>query len=665
MEGEFERAGGPAAGRRARDVIGERLRLEQERFSFALRAADIVAWEWDPETDEIVWFEEGLQRLGLEREAFQTAAAYFAAIHPEDRRRVETAVESALRGESEYDEELRLLRPDGSILWCVDRGRLVQVEPHGSPRLSGILIDITERKRKEAQVDALDAALARRAEELQVVLDVLPVGVFIAEDASCSVIRSNPAGAAMLGIAPDVNASKSGAEAERLPFRVLREGVEIPPDELAMQRAARTGAPVRGDEVVVERDDGTATSLVIDAIPLFDERERVRGCVGALVDITERKLAELVRDEEARRKDEFLATLAHELRNPLAPIRTALELLRLTGVAEAQRPPLEVIARQVEQLSRLVDDLLDVSRITRGKVELRKAWVEVATVVERALETSGPALGAAGQHVHVELPGEPLYVCGDLTRLSQIVGNLLNNAAKYTGAGGNVWVAAGRRGEEVTITVRDDGPGIAPEVLPRIFELFAQGDTSLERAQGGLGIGLTIAKQLAEMHGGRLTVSPGDRRGSEFTIWIPYDADHARAEAPPSPGAARAAAAPLARRVLVVDDNRDAADTLAALLELSGHEVKTAYGAREALEVSPEFRPEVVFLDIGMPEMNGFEVARRLRQHPQTREALLVAMTGWGQEEDRRRGREAGFDHHLVKPVSPESVDDVIRRARL
>jgi signal transduction histidine kinase len=343
------------------------------------------------------------------------------------------------------------VRPDGSILWCVDRGRLVQVEEGMPPRLSGILVDITERKRREAQVRALDTALARSAEELQAVLDVLPVGIFIADDASCSVIRSNPAGAAMLGIGPNVNVSATRPGAEALPFRVLRDGVEVSPDGLAMQRSARLGAPVRDDELVVERQDGATTIITIDAVPLFDGDARVRGCVGAFIDITERKLAERARDEEARRKDEFLATLAHELRNPLAPIRTAVEVLRLAGeVDHRQANALDVIARQAEQLGRLVDDLLDVSRITRGKVELRKAWVEVATIVARALETSGPALRAAGHDVHVDVP-EGLRVWGDLTRLAQIVDNLLSNAAKYTGSGGNVWIEAARRGSEISV----------------------------------------------------------------------------------------------------------------------------------------------------------------------------------------------------------------------
>jgi signal transduction histidine kinase/ActR/RegA family two-component response regulator len=661
MGGDLERSGGPEH-ERTNETLAEQLKLERERLAFTLRVAGIVAWQWDPVVGTLTHSTDPSLFLRLDPdEPIRSAADFFDRIHPDDRARFEAAVRETLLHGGDYEEEFRVLRGDGSTLWCVDKGRRVEDEP-GKPHLAGIFVDITERKQREEEVRRLNTELARRAHELQTVLDVLPVGVFIAEDASCTSVRANPAGAAILGIAPHANASKSAPEADRLPFRLMRDGRELAPDELPMQRSARTGETIRGEELQILRADDAALELTGDAMPLFDEHQRIRGCVGAFIDVTEHKRLDAARAEEARRKDEFLATLAHELRNPLAPIRMAVELVRRRGpITPRQEPALGIITRQVEQLTRLVDDLLDVSRITRGKVELRKEWVDLRSVVARALEGVQPALEVSNHRPQLELPTQPLHVHGDPTRLSQALGNLLHNATKHTPPGGHIALSMKQQGTEVAITVRDEGAGIPPEVMPRIFELFTQADTSLERSHGGLGLGLTIAKQIVELHGGSIdATSEGVGRGSEFTIRLPYEAPRAE---PVRPRASRAAVgAAVERRVLVVDDNHDAADSLAAVLEFEGHEVRTAYGAREALRASRSFRPEVVFLDIGMPEMNGLDVARRLRQQDESRHAHLIAMTGWGQEADRRRAKAAGFDDHLVKPVTPEAVAEVLAR---
>jgi signal transduction histidine kinase len=363
-----------------------------------------------------------------------------------------------------------------------------------------------------------------------------------------------------------------------------------------------------------------------------------------------------------RRKDEFLATLAHELRNPLAPIRNAVELLRSIGPKDT--PPSwapDVIDRQVRQLVRLVDDLLDVSRITQGKVTLRKEPVDLATVVGLAVETSRPLMSARRQELTLEMPSTLLPLQADPARLAQVVANLLNNAAKYTPEGGRIHLGLETQGQEALLCVRDTGLGIAPELLPRIFDLFTQGDRSLARSEGGLGIGLTLVRTLVEMHGGTVSVrSGGPGKGSEFTVRLPL-----APEAAPSPHrAARVDGPAFARRILVVDDSVDNADSLARLLGSCGHDVRTAYDGLAALAVAREFQPEFVFLDIGLPRMDGYEVARRLRAEPGFEAATLVALTGYGQEGDRRQAEEAGFDTHLVKPADLHALRALLANGR-
>jgi CheY-like chemotaxis protein/nitrogen-specific signal transduction histidine kinase len=391
--------------------------------------------------------------------------------------------------------------------------------------------------------------------------------------------------------------------------------------------------------------------------PLRDADGAVNRVVALCEDVTEQRrlVNELI--EADRRKDEFLATLAHELRNPLAPLRTAVQLLRRTDPPSPEpRRALDVIDRQVQQLVRLVDDLLDISRLTLDKLELRKERVTLATVVQAAVEASQPLIEQRGHELTVTLPPEPVALNADLTRLAQVFLNLLNNAAKYTERGGRIQLTAEREGGDVVVRVRDSGMGIAADMLPRVFEMFTQVDRSLDRSQGGLGIGLTLVKRLVQMHEGSIEArSEGPGRGSEFVVRLPVAIE-------PSLGAERASGegeqpAPTSRRrILVVDDNRDAAQTLAELLELAGNDLRTAHDGCEAVEVANEFRPALVLLDIGLPRMNGYEVARSIRGQPWGKRVVLVALTGWGQEEDRHRSREAGFDHHVIKPVEPDAL---------
>jgi signal transduction histidine kinase len=384
-------------------------------------------------------------------------------------------------------------------------------------------------------------------------------------------------------------------------------------------------------------------------------------------EVSERARAEAALKEADRHKDEFLAVLAHELRNPLAPIRNAVEIMRRSALTDPQLSwSRDVIERQVKHLTRLVDDLLDVSRITRGNINLSRESVAVSTIVARAIETIQPLIAEQRHELIVEVTDESLEVEGDLTRLTQVLGNLLNNAAKYTDPGGSIAVSAHRANTDVEIRVRDNGIGIPPELLPRLFQLFTQVDGAAHRAQGGLGIGLALVRQLVQMHGGTVTAySKGPGHGSEFLIRLPLRVRVYR-EAAAALGTAtvphRDGVARKGHRILLADDNRDALDSLATLLQCDGHEVHTAADGAEALEVAAECHPDVVLLDIGMPKLDGYEVARRIRAEPWGKATILIALTGWGQDEDRRRSREVGFDSHLVKPLDPEALSTLLAR---
>jgi PAS domain S-box-containing protein len=397
--------------------------------------------------------------------------------------------------------------------------------------------------------------------------------------------------------------------------------------------------------------------------------EGSRKVVVLFTDITERRRTELelrrLADdlaEQDRRKTAFLATLAHELRNPLAPIRSGLQLMRRTrsdptAIARVQ----DIMDRQLDHLVHLVDDLLDVARITRGQVELKPALVNLADVLHAAVETSMPLIEAARHRLDVRLPPEPLMLYADATRITQVVSNLLNNAAKYTPRGGHIVLAAERDGDQALIAVSDNGIGIPPESLGEVFQMFTQVAHAAQHMPGGLGIGLSLVRSLVELHGGTITAaSAGTGTGSVFTVRLPLARNAPAADTAPASGPAQApAVCPL--RLLVVDDNRDAADTLAALLSVMGHDVVVAHGGHQALRMLDGLQPDAVFLDIGMPGMSGYEVATAVRRDPRNDGVMLVALTGWGGAADRARTAEAGFDAHLTKPATVTAIESVLR----
>lgn len=441
------------------------------------------------------------------------------------------------------------------------------------------------------------------------------------------------------------------------------DGTPITHDQCWMALALSNGREYNGHEIVIERPDGQRRTTLAYASPISDEEGTVLGAVNVLVDISDRKRAEDALKEADRSKNEFLATLAHELRNPLAPIRAAVKILQLKSkITPESQAALEVIERQTRQMTRLIDDLLDIARITSNKLELRRERIDVSEVFRAAVETSRPLIEQRGHKLVVKAPAEPLHIDGDLVRLAQVVSNLLNNAAKYTERGGRIWLAAARQGNQALIKVRDTGMGIAPEVLPQIFEMFSQADRGASGSPGGLGIGLTLVKRLVEMHGGTISIeSEGRGKGSEFLVRVPMAIFQTKQPdvlsiTKQEPGIR--SGPPI--RILVVDDNQDSADSLGLLLKLLGNDVRIVHDGPAAVEVANEFEPRVVLLDIGLPTMNGYEAARQIRQLSWADRAVLIAVTGWGGADDRERSKQAGFDHHLVKPVDPDVLTQLL-----
>jgi PAS domain S-box-containing protein len=422
-------------------------------------------------------------------------------------------------------------------------------------------------------------------------------------------------------------------------------------------------------ELTARARDGKETVVSYNATTFHDRDRKLRGVFAAARDVTERKRYEQSLQEADRRKNEFLAMLAHELRNPLAPMRNALQIMRLKASREVQRPEDEAIQsasammeRQVGQMVRLVDDLLDVSRISRGKIELRRERIDLASAAHHAVEAARPQCKSMDHTLTVAVPPKPIFLNADPTRLAQVLGNLLNNACKYTDKGGQMHLTVEREGNQAVIRLRDNGIGIAADQLPRIFEMFVQIDTSLERSVSGLGIGLTLVKSLAEMHDGTVAVhSAGVGQGSEFVVRLPIALESP--EPPPVPTIGKPMTT-IPRRILVVDDNQDSATSLAELLELIGHKTHIAYDGLEAVEAAATFRPEVVLLDIGLPKLNGYDACRKIREQPSGKGIVLIALTGWGQDEDRNKSKAAGFDAHLVKPVDYAALMKLLAELR-
>ena len=655
------------------------LRERDERLRLSLEAGGLGTWEWTLPTGRIIWSPSLEAIHGLLPGTFDgTFAAFEAAVHPDDRAQVRASVRAALeRGEDRT--EYRVIRPDGAVRWLEARG-IAFYDAAGRPeRLVGVCADVTDDKQADARVAFLgeiarsitssldlDTVLRRVVEGAQALTGGDGAAVFLRDAQSATMLPRHRVG----------------------PWWRDFDTLRITPDRGIGGAAMTTGRPVRtddygndprapGDFRAVGEPPGTMAVMVVPVVvgteaagllyvmnrtprPFTDEDEVicVRLAEQTAVAIQNARLfgrQETARAEaEAanRSKDEFLAMLGHELRNPLGAISSAAHVLsRMAGGSAATTRASDIIGRQVEHLARIVDDLLDVSRVVVGKVALRLQAVDLAELARRVATLHG---GPAGARHAITVHATPAWVSGDPTRLEQILTNLLANAVKYTPAGGQITVAIGREGDRAVVSVRDTGAGIRADLLPRVFDLFVQGDRSLERTAGGLGIGLTLVRQLVELHGGTVgATSDGPDRGSTFTIRLP-----ALATTPGSDDAVRPVSSGPSRRVLIIEDNEDAREMLRNLLQLSGHEVHEAGDGATGVEQARRVRPEAALIDIGLPGMDGYEVARRIRADlPGTR---LVALTGYGQPEDRDRALAAGFDVHLVKPVDPDQLERLL-----
>ena len=503
--------------------------------------------------------------------------------------------------------------------------------------------------------DATPDELRARLRALADLIARAPVPIAVAHDAECQFISANDALARLLRLPTEQNISLTPPGDARPLYRIMRDGRDIPPDELPMQFAVAHRTHLTNDIEIV-RPDGTVIYVQNDVEPLFDQHGTVCGCVSVCVDMTARKDAEDLLREADRRKDEFLATLSHELRNPLAPVRNALEVMRRSDRDDVLRErALAIMERQIQQLVRLTDDLLDVSRITRNKIELRRDASDLRAVIRSAVETIEPLSEAAAHVVTVDLPQRPLWVDADFTRLAQAFANLLDNAVKYTEREGRIWVSAAADADEAVVTVRDSGIGIDPPLIPSVFGMFVQIEHGPGRARTGLGIGLALAKRLIELHGGSIDASSeGHGAGTTFSVRLPLAAALHEAK-----GSARVPRSAARCRVLVAEDIPDAAEMMRLMIECMGHDVRVAADGVQAVALAHEFHPQIALLDIGMPRMDGYEAAREIRR-ALGRRVVLVALTGWGQEEDQRRAYAAGFDRHVTKPADPEVIESLI-----
>ena len=653
------------------EAVAELVNASKERVRLATEAGGLGVWVWETASDKVVWEHDWLSDLfGLARGSEPLIGSTFLSrfVHPDDVEAFRAAVRATVERGEPFHFLGRIFRhPDREVRWLEFRGRR-QVGTDNSPqRILGTAADITEQHHFQERLRASE-------ERYRALFTAIDQGFALIE------LQFDATGKAVDYIFLEVNPafSKHTGVANPVGKRITEVMPEV--EDYWLQtygKVALTGEPVR----FMNETKSLGRWFESYAARLGGDDSRVVALLFS--DITNRKNADddlrRLADELAesdRRKTEFLATLAHELRNPLAPLSSGLQVMRLSAAdPDAIERIRAMMERQVNHMVHLVDDLLDIARISTGKVELKKGRVDLQTVIASAVETSMPLIQSGRHELQVQIPDEPLLLDVDLTRVAQVVSNLLNNAAKYTPASGRISLLARREGAFVEISITDTGIGIPPSSISTVFEMFTQVGRNMERAQGGLGIGLSLVRRLVELHGGTVHASSqGVGRGSTFTVRLPLVIDeHAVAGRPTPAGAAVTASAAVRSpasaapddagtglRVLVVDDNIDAADTLGALLEMIGHTTRVANDGYQAIEMAAAFQPQVVFLDIGLPGMNGYEVARKLRQMPGMDRAFLVALTGWGAREDRDRSSEAGFDHHLTKPADMTAVETLL-----
>jgi PAS domain S-box-containing protein len=618
------------------------LQVATARLESTMAAAEIGTWSWDIPGNHFT-ADRNLARLfGLsdEKQLSGDPHVHRRQIHAEDLPAVLEAETAAMRTGVLASTEFRVIWSDGSEHWMARRGK-VQTDVDGKPVfVSGLLIDITAQKKAEQALRASEKLYRAIGESID-------FGVWVVDRHGRSVYTSE----SFLKLV-----GKTQAQWSKTEWTDVLEPSETAKTVEAWQRFLQSDG-VWYQEHQILGVDGLYHPILSQGVAIRGEHGEITGFAGINLDISRLKATEEALREADRRKDEFLATLAHELRNPLTPIRHAVKLLDDEAAGESQQQwAREVIARQLQRMALMLDDLLEVSRITQGRLELKTEVVDLASLVNTAIETARPLIEAKRQRLAVALP-EPVSIAVDPLRISQSISNLLTNASKYTDAGGNISLDVVVLRDEITIRIKDDGIGLDEQAIPRLFEMFSQVKSAIDRSEGGLGIGLALVRGMIRLHGGSVEVtSQGLGRGSQFTIHLPNTLLVGSA-APADAHSSANRAAPGARRtVLVVDDNRDAADTLAMLLDMDGYDTLVAHSGKDALESVSRDRPDAVILDIGMPDLNGYEVARRIREEAHGRGVFLLAITGWGHPDDVARAKSAGFNEHLTKPVDAENV---------
>lgn len=621
------------------------LRESERRFRDMADAAPAMLWVTDPD-GQCTFLSRGWYEYTGQEPSTALGLGWLGAVHPDERPTAEQEFLSANAEHRAFSLDHRVRRADGQYRWVVDAGRPRFCADGRFLGFVGSVIDMHDRRVAETK-------LRKSEERLRLAQAAAGMGAWEFDHQTQRAIWS-PEMYPLYGLEPSASAPS-----------IAQIGDMLHPDDQPGMIAEFEAAERRGGEFTTEyrviRPDGKVVWLASKGYVDTDATGKPTSARGINYDITSRKESELRLKEADRRKDEFLATLAHELRNPLAPIRTGLEVMKAAPpdspmAGEAR----EMMERQLSHMVRLIDDLLDVSRVSFGKVELRRARLRLAEVVELALESGRAAIEAAGHQLEVSMPRRTLWLDGDLTRLAQVLSNLLNNAARYTPSGGRVHLRALDKGDWVTLEVEDTGIGIEAGELPHVFEMFSQASTSRGRNLGGLGIGLALAKRMVDLHGGSIWArSAGQGKGSTFSVRLPLVLP------PEATDDADAGGTPHGLRpldVLVVDDNADAAKVLGLLVELFGHRARVAHSGHSAIEAVEGRRPDLVFLDIGLPDLDGYEVCRRMK--PLIPQARLVALTGWGSDGDKQRSREGGFYDHLVKPVEPSAIRTLLDQLR-
>lgn len=637
------------------------LRQSEERAAFVRRASGVGFWYCDLPFDVLQWDELVKAHFHLPPDAAVTIQTFYERIHPDDREPTRLAIDQSISGRTSYDVHYRTVNPKtGATTWVRAIGRTFYALDGSPTRFDGVTLDVSEQKRAEA-------SLRQSEERRRLALDSAELGAWHLDLVTNTLTTDDRFRHLFAG------------SIEALDYEQVLAVIHSDDREriaAAVAEAARPeGSDLYAEEHRVIHPDGSVRWVFAKgrANYALDGTRRLVSLDGTIADITHRKHIEEERErlvaqlrKQDQHKDEFLATLAHELRNPLAPIRNGLQIIQLQGAEGTVEQARSMMERQLIQMTRLVDDLLDVSRVTTGKLRLQRERVELRSVISDALETSLHLIEQEGHELIVAVPEVPIYVDGDPIRLAQVVSNLLTNSAKYTPPRGHIRVSvAPDDNGGVLVTVADDGIGIPDNMLDAVFGMFSQVDRTLEKSTGGLGIGLSLAKALIELHGGAIEArSDGQGRGSEFRLRLPIAAP-AVADAVPSESSGVRVEPSGPRRILVIDDNVDAADSLSLILELGGHDVRTAYDGAAGVELARLFTPCVVLCDIGMPTMNGYDTARQIRTEAWSSDTVLIALTGWSQERDLRESADAGFDHHLVKPVDVEVLMGLLASKKL